>query len=78
MHLPASDACAVTRPRTTRADSPLLMHIEKESLDRENGWCLSSTSGTSLARAIVDAALAPGVSAGAGVLTRYPSVRSRR
>jgi len=45
------------------------MHVEEKSLDGENGWSLSSTSGTSSGRAIVCAGPAPRVSAGAGVLT---------
>ncbi|EDT09296.1 hypothetical protein BgramDRAFT_4018 [Paraburkholderia graminis C4D1M] len=73
MHLPATDSCAVTRRRTTRADSPLLLHVEKESLNSKNGWCLSLTSGIASGRAIVCAAPAPGVSAEACMLARYSS-----
>jgi hypothetical protein len=39
------------------------MHVEEKSPDGENGWSQSSTSGISSGRAIVCAALAPGLSA---------------
>ncbi|CAG9229895.1 hypothetical protein BCAR13_60204 [Paraburkholderia caribensis] len=49
-----------------------------EPLYRKNERCRSSTSDTPLGQAIVHAELAPEVSEGAGVLTRYPSIRGHR